>query len=124
MLFESQIPEVIIKGHALNAGRVDLIQERAEFSAYPMLPTKYPFQKTVRIYTMVMVFISKCRKNKNIMRILLREGELTFFVFNCHMQGKAEYLSTLKLLDSQGQVPRSLVAALVTNIDSERELLR
>ena len=62
LLFESQIPEVITKGHAVNAGRVALIQERAEFSAYPMLPTKYPFQKTVRIYTRVIAFISKCRR--------------------------------------------------------------
>ena len=63
LLFESQIPEVITKGHAVNAGRVALIQERAEFSAYPMLPTKYPFQKTVRIYTMLMAFISKSRRS-------------------------------------------------------------
>ena len=50
--------------------------------------------------------------------ILLKENELTYSVFNCHMQGKAEHLPTLKLIESRGQVPRSLVAALVTNVDS------
>ena len=82
LLFESQIPEVITRGHAVNPGRMALIQERAEFSNYPMLPTKYPFQKTVRIYTMVMAFISKSRRNKKLVGALLREGELTFSVFN------------------------------------------
>ena len=118
MLFENQIPEVITKGCTVDAEGMALIQERADFSAYPILPTKYPFQKTVRIYTVVMAFISKSRRNKKMMGILLREGELTFSVFNCHMQGEAEHLPTLKLVESRGQVPRSLVAALVTNTDS------
>ena len=42
---------------------------------------------------------------------------MTFSVFNCHTQGKSEYRPTLKLVESQGQVPRSLAAALVINID-------
>ena len=63
LLYESQVPEIITRGHAVNQGRVDLIHERSEFSDYLIVPTKYPFRKTVRIYTMVMAFVSKTRRN-------------------------------------------------------------
>ena len=51
LLFDSQIPEIITKGHVVNASRLSLIQERAEFSQYLVLPTKFSFQGTVRIYS-------------------------------------------------------------------------
>ena len=51
------------------------------------------------------------------MGILLREGELTLSVFSCQIQGKAEQLPTLKLVENQGPVSNNLVTALVSNVD-------
>ena len=81
ILFDSQIPEVITRGHVVNANRVSLLQERAEFSDYPLLPTKYAFTKTVRIYSYVMAFIMKCRRGRKFVGPLLSEGNLRFSSF-------------------------------------------
>ena len=75
LLFESQIPEVITKGHAVNAGRVALIQERAEFSAYPMVPIKYPFQKTVRICNIYLYNIYKDLQDGDLVYFQKKEGK-------------------------------------------------
>ena len=113
LLYESQIPEVITRGHAVNASRKALIQERAEFSNYPMLPTKYPFQRTVRIYTMVMAFVSKTRRNKKLVGALLMEGELTFSVFNCQVPGLTETTKCLRLVQKQTSTDDQCSAPLV-----------
>ena len=55
------VPEVLTRGHVLNQKRINLIQERASFSQYLMLPTRFSFRKTVRIYSYVFAFISKLR---------------------------------------------------------------
>jgi len=73
LFYESPIPEIITKGHAVNTGRIALIQEIAEFSSYILLPTKYSFRKTVHIYSIVMALISKIWKNKG------------FKIFSFHM---------------------------------------
>ena len=121
LLYESQIPEIITKGHAVNTGRVALIQQRAEFSKYPLLPTKYPFQKIVRIYTMVMAFVCKTRKNKRLLGALLREGELLFSVFTCSKSGVTGDVSSLRLVERQDPSkisPIHLIAHLVDNVDA------
>ena len=61
-------PEIITRGHVVNK-RVEKVKERAEFSDYPLLPTKFAFAKTVRIYACVFKFLRgfKClRRRKNI----------------------------------------------------------
>ena len=45
----------------MNQRRITLIQERASYSQYLLLPTKFNFRKTVRIYTYIFTFISKLR---------------------------------------------------------------
>ena len=55
------VPDVLTRGHVLNQKRINLIQERASFSQYLMLPTRFSFRKTVRIYSYVFAFISKLR---------------------------------------------------------------
>ena len=85
LVFDSQIPEVITKGHVVNQERLSLIEERAQFSDYLILPTKYPFQKTVRVYGYVMMFISKCRlacRDKEFHGPLLKECSYKFSVFS------------------------------------------
>ena len=56
-----QIPEVLTRGHVLNQRRISLIQERAAYSKYLLVPTKYGFKKTVRIYNYVFCFIQKLK---------------------------------------------------------------
>ena len=93
----------------------------------PMLPSKYPFQKTVRIYTMVMAFISKTRKNRRLLGALLREGELTFSVFICQLPGMSEAVPSLRLVERQvmtsdqstaKSASNPLVSLLVANVDT------
>ena len=73
LLFDSPIPEVITRGHAVNIGRVELLEERAQFSNYLVLPTKYSFPAVVRIYTYIMAFTSKCRRGRKFIGELLCE---------------------------------------------------
>ena len=81
LLFESQIPEIITRGHAVNQNRVSLLQQRADFSNYILLPTKLSFPATVRVYSMVMAFVSKSRRNRKLVGALLRQAGLNFAVF-------------------------------------------
>ena len=46
-----EVPEVLTRGHVLNQRRIFLIQERASFSQYLVLPTKFSFSRIVRIYS-------------------------------------------------------------------------
>ena len=75
LVFDSQIPEVLTRGHVVNQGRLALIEERAQFSNYLIVPTKYSFPRTVRIYGYVMMFVTKCK---------LRCREKVFTGFSCH----------------------------------------
>ena len=81
LMFDSQVPEILTRGHAVNEERVSLLEKRAQFSDYLVLPTKFPFVKVVRIYSIVMCFISKASKNRRMVGILLREAELKFSAF-------------------------------------------
>ena len=67
--------------------RKSKLEERAGFSQYIILPTKYSFPKTVRIYGYVLCFIKKARKGRRLMGRLLTESELWFTMF------KSEQLS-------------------------------
>ena len=81
-----QIPEVLTRGHVLNQGRISLIQERAAYSQYLILPTKYGFRKIVRIYSYVFCFIQKLkfyaqrRKGKEQVKANF-EGTVKFSIF-------------------------------------------
>ena len=88
IVFE-KIPEQLTKGHVVNEKRVGLIEERAEFSKYLIIPTKYSFPKVVRIMSYVFSFISKIKRNRKLLSRLLFEGKLWFSVF----------LSSAKILD-------------------------
>ena len=76
-----KVPELLTRGHHVNEKRLGLLEERAEFSQYLVLPTKYPFPKVVRIMSIVVGFISKLRKGRKILGHLLAEGRLRFSVF-------------------------------------------
>ena len=84
LMFESQIPEILTRGHAVNQSRLSLLEERSKFSKYLMLPTKYSFPKVVRIYSIICCFVSKARKNRKLVGALLQESGLMFSSFFTH----------------------------------------
>jgi hypothetical protein len=51
-----KIPEVLTRGHVVSTKRVDLLEERAAHAKYLLLPTKFSFPKTVRVYSVVFSF--------------------------------------------------------------------
>ena len=79
--------EVLTRGHTAATSttktRIEKIEERANLSDYLVLPTKYTFLTTVRIYGYVMCFVTKARKGRKMLGDLLREAKLWFSVFSC-----------------------------------------
>ena len=63
IIFE-KVPEVLTRGHALNQDRISKMEQRAVFSQYVVIPTKYSFQHSFRVTMMVIKFIVKCSKKK------------------------------------------------------------
>ena len=81
-----QVPEVLTRGHTLNLHRISLIQERASYSQYLLLPTKFSFRRSVRIYSYVFSFVTKLinavRKRKGLgPRNMAQEGSVKFSAF-------------------------------------------
>ena len=68
--------------------RTSKIEERAKFSKYLLLPTKYTFPKTVRIYAYVMLFVTRISKGRKMTGLLLGETKLWFTTFYCDMTRK------------------------------------
>ena len=60
LIFGKDLPDVFC--NKVSHERVDLLQQRIEFSNYLVVPTKYPFRKVVRILAIVYSFIRKCQK--------------------------------------------------------------
>ena len=65
LIFEKS-KEILTKGHPAVYISQQLVKERFEHSKYLLSPTKFKFEKTVRIYSIVWKFIRsfKCLKNK------------------------------------------------------------
>ena len=63
IIFE-KVPEVLTRGHTLNQDRISKIEERAQFSQYVVLPTKYSFKLSFRVTMLVIKFIVRCRRGK------------------------------------------------------------
>ena len=119
LIFDSQIPEVITRGHVVNPSRVSLIEQRAEFSSYLIVPTKYSFQSVVRIYGYVMTFIAKCRKKK-LVGPLLSDGDLKFTAFTCQevgLVGNAVQLADQDVLSAGDPSYKSLVSVFTASLN-------
>ena len=61
IIFE-KVPEVLTRGHALNQDRISKIEQRAVFSQYIVIPTKYSFKLSFRVTMLVIKFIVRCRR--------------------------------------------------------------
>ena len=59
-----KIPEVLTRGHALNQSRISKLEERAQYSDYVVIPTKFNFKRSFRVTMMVIKFKSLCRRGK------------------------------------------------------------
>ena len=83
--------EVLTRGHLTKQSgkvRVEKVEEIAKFSDYLIIPTKFSFPSTVRIYGYIMLFITKTRKGRVTSGVLLREAKLWFSTFQCDMSMK------------------------------------
>ena len=65
--------------------RLEKLQERANYSKYIILPTKYSFPKLVRIYSYVMRFVRKASKGKVMDGSLLRKADIQLSSFICNV---------------------------------------
>ena len=81
-------PEILTRGHLVSKSRVSKLQERAAFSDYLLLPTKFSFPTVVSIYTNIIRFVTKCSKNRRILSHLRAEGHLSLSIFT---STKADY---------------------------------
>ena len=89
--------EILTRGHtAATVNRIEKIEERAKLSDYLLLPTKYKFGTTVRIYGYVMCFVTKARKGRKMLGQLLREAKLWFSTFASDMV-TTEVMFTVKV---------------------------
>ena len=83
--------EAIMRGntatsaHSMTEIRVQKLQKRAEYADYLLLPTKFNFASTVRIYGYVLTFIKKAGKGRKFTGIFLKEASLWFSVFPCNV---------------------------------------
>ena len=122
-----KIPELLTRGHPVNERRLSLLEERAEFSQYLILPTKFSFPKVVRIMSIVVGFVSKCRKGRKMMGQLLAEGKLLFKIFqaNTHLEddkdgdGQPHIVGVLPEQHDEDVQEASLVAYLTPYLSSE-----
>ena len=107
-LMFSDRDEVLTRGHPaktvhiVSETRVKKLQERAEFSKYLLLPTKYSFPATVRIYGYVFCFVRNARKGKQFLGDLLKEAKLWFSIFSCDL--KTANINSVKVVSKLDRV--------------------
>ena len=110
-LIYEKVPDLLTRGHQVCERRVELIEKRAEFSKYVILPTKYSFPKLVRIMSMVAGFVSKCRKGRKRLVGLMREEKLWFGVFTtCIPDGRIQEQAKAQILQVRTDDPRQVQA--------------
>ena len=74
-------PEILTRGHLVSEVRVSKLEERAAFSDYLILPTKFSFPTVVRIHANVIKFVTSIARNRRVLKHLFAEGGLLFSIF-------------------------------------------
>ena len=116
LVFDNQVPEILTRGHVVNPSRVNLLDERAQFSNYLVLPTKFSFQSVVRIHGYVMAFITKCRKKKFVGPWLC-SGETKFSMFTCEEIGLKNTWTSVGIVSPGKESPvGDLVSAFAVSL--------
>ena len=92
LLLDTEVPDIFC--NAARPTRVDKIQQRVEFSNYLVLPTKFGFRKLVRILSLVLKFVGKCRKKVpalvDIDETAETEGRFRFSTFHAGFSEKPD----------------------------------
>ena len=88
LLYGSKQPDIVASGHVANNARVELVEARAAFSSYLILPTKFAFPKVVRILGLVLKFIVHVCKRK--LTRQLNEKAVRFSSFQVSQRGANE----------------------------------
>ena len=60
---------------------MEKIKARAKFSNYLIVPTKYKFLATVKLYGYVIKFVTKARRGRKFLGMLLGEARMWLSVF-------------------------------------------
>ena len=107
-----QVPEILTRGHVLNQRRLSLIQERASFSQYLLLPTKFSFRRTVRVYSYVFAFIAKLRRAVQVRKSkepdeTFFEGSVKFSIFTTNLSIDSSAEDAIQELDDTLSSPAS-----------------
>ena len=124
--------EVLTRGHTAattTINRIEKIHQRAKLADYLVLPTKYKFLTTVRIYGYIMCFIIKARKGRKMLGEWLREARLWFSTFSCDIvtnenSSFIKVLTTLKpdTMPEQSNVLRKFtIKQLVLNSSDDQK---
>ena len=88
LVFNNDIPDIFCNAVG---SRVDQLQLRAEFSNYLVFPTQFGFKKGVRIISLVLTFISKCRRKVlAAVQMLETKEQFKFSVFHTAQTIEAE----------------------------------
>ena len=88
LVFNNDIPDIFCNAVG---SRVDQLQLRAEFSNYLVFPTHFGFKKGVRIISLVLTFISKCRRKVlAAVQMLETKEQFKFSVFHTAQTIEAE----------------------------------
>ena len=97
-------PEVLTRGHLVNEKRVAKLEQRAAFSEYLILPTKFGFRKLVRVYSYILSFYNKLKQGAKRRRPDLFTSEpkekLSFSIFYA-TQAQAAISTDSDLLQSE-----------------------
>ena len=98
--------DMFTRGHPLQTAqvvteaRVQKIKDRSDFSNYLILPTKFRFPITVRVYGYVINFVNKARRGRKMLGKLLSEAKLWFSVFSS-IVGTNPSMDTIKVLTGE-----------------------
>ena len=111
-----KVPELLTRGHQVSERRLNLMEERAEYSKYLILPTKFSFPRVVRLMSIVIGFVSRTRKARRLCGKLLAEGRLTFSVFQACINAGME-------TNSPDMEMSAAVAEESTNTDEDSRLV-
>ena len=120
-LVYEKVPEVLTRGNVVSAKRVDLIEERDAHSRYLLLPTKFSFPKIVRIYSIILSFVSKCRKGRVLLSKVLCEGKLWFSMFHARLNDLeiGKELCSIAMVTSEVAKTSSVSKGLVSQFSEE-----
>ena len=113
--------EIVMGGFkATSELRVNKLEERAVFSRYLVLPTKFKFSTIVRIHAYVMKFIRKVSKGRKMVGPLLKESSSKLSIFNAGVHTRTEVYESV--FPTESNFDAKFLAFQSVDPDDSREL--